>query len=70
MDRSEVKIKLLESRVFAVIRANEVELAREMANAFINGGITAIELTTSIPNWGEALNLSFHRTHRWILSRL
>jgi len=55
MQRREAKMKLLESRVFAILRAPGIETVRSLANAYINAGITAIELTTSIPGWETAL---------------
>jgi 2-dehydro-3-deoxyphosphogluconate aldolase/(4S)-4-hydroxy-2-oxoglutarate aldolase len=55
MKREEARKHLLESRVIAVIRAPKVGLSRELADAYVDAGITAIELTTSIPDWETAL---------------
>ncbi len=42
--------QLLKSKIVAVIRADSPELAINYTNAIINGGITAIELTYTIPD--------------------
>jgi len=46
---------LLRSRVIAVIRSRDSATARELARAYIEGGLKAIELTTSIPGWEAVL---------------
>lgn len=42
---------LMRSRVIAVLRTADSTTALELVRAFIDGGMKAIELTTSIPNW-------------------
>ncbi len=51
MSENEIKDRLIEARVIAVVRAGEVEISRSLAQAYIAAGIRAIELTTSIPDW-------------------
>ena len=55
MEKKEIRDWLADAKVIAVLRASEVEIARELAQAYVDGGIKAIELTTSIPSWETAL---------------
>jgi len=49
-------INLIKSaKIIAVIRANDPDIVRELARAYVHGGIKVIELTTSIPRWKTVL---------------
>lgn len=47
--------KLLEEKVVAVLRANDIEEGMKFVDAIIAGGMNAIELTYSIPNVCELI---------------
>ncbi len=55
MSSDEIKEILKVARIIAVLRADEVETSRALADAYIDAGIKAIELTTSIPDWRTTL---------------
>ena len=57
MNRGEVKERIIQARVIAVVRAGDVESARELVEAYVSAGIKAVELTTSIRGWETLLDI-------------
>jgi len=55
MEIDKVRDEIKDAKIIAVVRASGVGLVRELAQAYVDGGIRVIELTTSIPNWKVAL---------------
>ena len=55
MTREEIKTDLKKARVIAILRASSAETLEKMLRVYVDGGIKAIELTTSIPDWNVAL---------------
>ncbi len=56
MSRDEIRKKLLDAKVIAVLRAPETDTAFELMKAYVAAGIKAIELTTSCPSWDKLLS--------------
>lgn len=50
MTKQEVISRLKDSGVVAVIRADKIETAERIVEAIVKGGITAIEVTMTVPN--------------------
>ena len=55
MTKQEVLTSLQESGVVAVIRADTIETAEKIIEAIVAGGITAIEVTMTVPNAFELI---------------
>ena len=55
MKKQEVLSSLQESGVVAVIRADTIENAEKIVRAIVEGGITAIEVTMTVPNAFELI---------------
>jgi len=58
LDRNEVKKLILDAKVIAVLRADNVGVASELMWACVEGGIKIVEFTTSIPGWESLLELA------------
>jgi 2-dehydro-3-deoxyphosphogluconate aldolase/(4S)-4-hydroxy-2-oxoglutarate aldolase len=57
VNREEVKERIIKARVIAVVRASDVEAARELVEAYIAAGVKTVELTTSIRGWETLLEI-------------
>lgn len=55
MGRDDTKRKLLDSKVIAVLRANDYRDAWDLLIAYSSAGVKAIEITTSCPDWETLL---------------
>ena len=55
MQKHEILKKITEVGVVAVVRAETSEQAIEISKACIKGGITAVEVTFTVPNANEAI---------------
>jgi 2-dehydro-3-deoxyphosphogluconate aldolase/(4S)-4-hydroxy-2-oxoglutarate aldolase len=64
---ADVLQRLREARVAAVIRADDAESAVAVAAALVEGGLTAVELTYTTPNAGDAIARARSRLGRDVL---
>lgn len=55
LDRDEVKKRIIDAKVVAVLRARDIGTASELMWACVAGGIRIVEFTTSIPGWDTLL---------------
>ncbi|HRT82542.1 MAG TPA: bifunctional 2-keto-4-hydroxyglutarate aldolase/2-keto-3-deoxy-6-phosphogluconate aldolase, partial [Oscillospiraceae bacterium] len=55
MDKELVLERICQSGVVAVVRAQSPDRALRIAQACLEGGISAIELTFTVPNAGEVI---------------
>lgn len=68
MDKEQILTKITEVGVVAVVRANSSEQAMKIADACIEGGIPAIELTFTVPNADKVIaDLAAKYTHGEII---
>ncbi len=64
---ADVLQRLREARVAAVIRADDAESAVAVAEALVEGGLTAVELTYTTPDAGDAIARARSRLGRDVL---
>ncbi len=58
MNREEIRNRILERKVVAVVRMKNSDQLLKVINAIMNGGVTGIELTMTIPNAIQAIQIA------------